>query len=158
LFARGLELKAPYAHIGGQLPVRYNGYRLIWSALHKVFVTGTNTEEVWTQIKSAPSSDDGRHVCKNCYGRSNYGDSVVLFRNDFLLVAAKGVEFSAHSLSTTPEWYNRRVLSLLDGSKMLTRREAWNNNCDEYDDARDIIAILQDVNVGRKGKRKDKAH
>ncbi|KAJ6612253.1 P-loop containing nucleoside triphosphate hydrolase protein [Mycena sp. CBHHK59/15] len=101
--------------------LRYDALAAIRRALHKVF---TRSEELWRRLAAGKIVD-------------------VDARNDILNAASHALEFTAHSLCSTPEGYEWRVAGTVAGVKYLGGGGVAEE--EEWDDAREVVEALRGV-------------
>ncbi|KAF8895592.1 P-loop containing nucleoside triphosphate hydrolase protein [Infundibulicybe gibba] len=101
---------------------RHVAFNQIRRALHQIFLASPGGEVVWNRLKNPPPKRDAR--------------------SDLLSSAAREIEFVVHSLSTTQQGYERAAGLNTEAVLTLANPDVWVSHNEEYEDAREIVDVL----------------
>ncbi|KAH8995511.1 ATP-dependent DNA helicase [Lactarius hatsudake] len=134
LSAEEIDLDAPFSQ-KIPIPTRNATYMSIRRALHKVFASGAERDNIWHRLHMDDSSD------------SSEGDSKAEIRSLVLSSATKVLEFAILSMCATTGGYVLRSTSTIKSVKRLAREDAWGTAVgqDLDGDVSTVIEILRDA-------------
>ncbi|KAI0322392.1 P-loop containing nucleoside triphosphate hydrolase protein [Amylostereum chailletii] len=106
-------------------------------ALHKTFMQSAKKDDLWYILKMSSSNDDTK--------------------NSVLSAVAKELEFGVLSMSASPEGYGRRASAAVRAAKRLVEQQPWSVGNDDFEEERDMIAVLKRHCKGTKSNGKARA-
>ncbi|KAH9060432.1 ATP-dependent DNA helicase, partial [Lactarius vividus] len=136
LSAEEIDLDAPFSQ---KIPIatRNATYTSIRRALHNVFASGADRDNMWHKLHMDYSSE---------------GDSKAEIRSLVLSSATKALEFAVFSMCVTAGGYVLRSTSAIKSVKRLAREDAWETAVgqDHDGDVWNVIEILRDASLRAK--------
>lgn len=116
-----------------QTSLRMRGYEDIRQALHKTFMI---PEDAWMQIPKAPLNINSR--------------------NEVVAMTARDIEFSSFSFSSSPEGYQRKIITQVNAVRMLAQPKPWNKEHEAFEAAQDVLRSLEQLcieNLKKTGRK-----
>lgn len=133
--ATDVELDASYSQ-KIPVPMRSETFSSLRRALHKVFSNATSGDTLWAKFGMSELESDVK-------------DSV-------LSHTARELEFTVHSLCSTPDGYQARSQRQRWAVNMLSKAETWGNQpSEDLEDGKEVLEVLERVcasGLHRKGK------